>query len=175
MKIKRFLQGLAAFAIIELFAGCTNILDSKTAEKSKENTSVSINFNANGRYISAGSFELNRITSWKVIFKSDSGEKDIELAWFSETSDSSSNSSSPSLNYSEGVLNAKLIPTGIYDITLEGSYSEGNGTVTVSGTKEDVTVSSETAKNYITVLVGLKKDSSLSGSLDLSFNTTTDI
>ena len=77
MKTKRFLQGFATFAIIVLFAGCTNILDSKTAEKSKENTSVSINFNANGRYISAGSFELNRITSWKVIFKSDSGEKDI--------------------------------------------------------------------------------------------------
>lgn len=172
MKTKRFLQGLAAFAIIVLFAGCTNILDSKTSEKSKENTSVSINFNANGRYISAGSFELNKITSWKVIFKSDSGEKDIELAWSSETPDSSSNSSSPSLNYSEGVLNAKLIPTGTYDITLEGSYSEGNGTVTVSGTKEDVTVSSETAKNYITVLVGLKKDSSVSGSLELSFNTT---
>lgn len=172
MKTKRFLQGLAAFAIIVLFAGCTNILDSKTAEKSKENTSVSINFNANGRYISAGNFELNKITSWKVIFKSDSGEKDIELAWPSETSDFSSNSSSPSLNYSEGVLNAKLIPTGIYDITLEGSYSEGNGTVTVSGTKEDVTVSAETAKNYITVLVGLKKDSSDSGSLELSFNTT---
>ncbi|WP_308690507.1 hypothetical protein [uncultured Treponema sp.] len=174
MKIKRFLQGLAAFAIIVLFAGCTNILDSKTSEKSKENTSVSINFNANGRYISAGSFELNRITSWKVTFepKGDSGEKDIELAWPSETSDSGSNSSSPSLNYSEGVLNAKLIPTGIYDITLEGSYSEGNSTVTVSGTKEDVTVSAETAKNYITVLVGLKKDSSVSGSLELSFNTT---
>lgn len=174
MKIKRFLQGLAAFAIIVLFAGCTNILDSKTSEKSKENTSVSINFNANGRYISAGSFELNRITSWKVTFepKGDSGEKDIELAWSSGTSDSSSNSSSPSLNYSEGVLNAKLIPTGIYDITLEGSYSEENSTVTVSGTKEDVTVSAETAKNYITVLVGLKKDSSVSGSLELSFNTT---
>lgn len=172
MKTKRFLQGLAAFAIIELFAGCTNILDSKTAEKSKENTSVSINFNANGRYISAGSFELNKITSWKVIFKSDSGEKDIELAWSSETSGTSSNSSSPSLHYSEGVLNAKLIPTGIYDITLEGSYSEENSTVTVSGTKEDVTVSAETAKNYITVLVGLKKDSSVSGSFELSFNTT---
>lgn len=174
MKIKRFLQGLAAFAIIELFAGCTNILDSKTSEKSKENTSVSINFNANGRYISAGSFELNRITSWKVTFepKGDSNEKDIELTWSSKTSDSGSNSSSPSLNYSEGVLNAKLIPTGIYDITLEGSYSEGNGTVTVSGTKEDVTVSSETAKNNITVIVGLKKDSSDSGSLELSFNTT---
>lgn len=171
MKTKRFLQEFATFAIIVLFAGCTNILDSKTSEKSKENTSVSINFNANGRYISAGSFELNKITSWKVIFKSDSGEKDIELAWSSETSDSSSNSSSPSLHYSEGVLNAKLIPTGIYDITLEGSYSEGNGTVTVSGTKEDVTVSAETAKNYITVLVGLKKDSSVSGSLELSFNT----
>lgn len=174
MKIKRFLQGLAAFAIIVLFAGCTNILDSKTSEKSKENTSVSINFNANGRYISAGSFELNKITSWKVTFepKGDSNEKDIELAWPSETSDSSSNSSSPSLNYSEGVLNAKLIPTGIYDITLEGSYSEENSTVTVSGTKEDVTVFAETAKNYITVLVGLKKDSSGSGSLELSFNTT---
>lgn len=174
MKIKRFLQGLAAFAIIELFAGCTNILDSKTSEKSKENTSVSINFNANGRYISAGSFELNKITSWKVTFepKGDSNEKDIELTWSPETSDSSSNSSSPSLNYSEGVLNAKLIPTGIYDITLEGSYSEENSTVTVSGTKEDVTVSAETAKNYITVLVGLKKDSSVSGSLELSFNTT---
>ena len=177
MKIKRFLQGLAAFAIIVLFAGCTNILDSKTSEKSKENTSVSINFNANGRYISAGSFELNKITSWKVTFepKGDSGEKDIELVWSSETSDSSLNSSSPSLHYSEGVLNAKLIPTGIYDITLEGSYTEGNGTVTVSGKKEDVTVSSETAKNYITVLVGLKKDSSVSGSLELSFNATTDI
>ena len=174
MKIKRFLQGLAAFAIIVLFAGCTNILDSKTAEKSKENTSVSINFNANGRYISAGSFELNKITSWKVTFepKGDSNEKDIELTWPSETSDSGSNSSSPSLNYSEGVLNAKLIPTGIYAITLEGSYSEGNGTVTVSGTKEDVTVSAETAKNNITVLVGLKKDSSDSGSLELYFNTT---
>lgn len=174
MKIKRFLQGLAAFAIIALFAGCTNILDSKTSEKSKENTSVSINFNANGRYISAGSFELNKITSWKVIFepKGDSNEKDIELAWPSETSDSSSNSNTPSLNYSEGVLNAKLIPTGIYDITLEGSYSEENSTVTVSGTKKDVTVSAETAKNYITVLVGLKKDSSVSGSLELSFNTT---
>ena len=174
MKTKRFLQGLAAFAIIELFAGCTNILDSKTSEKSKENTSVSINFNANGRYISAGGFELNRITSWKVTFepKGDSNEKDIELTWSSGTSDSSSNSSSPSLHYSEGVLNAKLIPTGIYDITLEGSYSEGNGTVTVSGTKEDVTVSSETAKNNITVIVGLKKDSSDSGSLELSFNTT---
>lgn len=174
MKIKRFLQGLAAFAIIVLFAGCTNILDSKTSEKSKENTSVSINFNANGRYISAGSFELNKITSWKVTFEpeGDSGEKDIELAWPSETSDSSSNSNTPSLNYSEGVLNAKLIPTGIYDITLEGSYSEENSTVTVSGKKEDVTVSSETAKNYITVLVGLKKDSSDSGSLELSFNTT---
>ena len=174
MKIKRFLQGLAAFAIIELFAGCTNILDSKTSEKSKENTSVSINFNANGRYISAGSFELNRITSWKVTFepKGDSGEKDIELTWSSETSDSSSNSSSPSLHYSECVLNAKLIPTGIYDITLEGSYSEGNSIVTVSGTKEDVTVSSETAKNNITVIVGLKKDSSVNGSLELSFNTT---
>ena len=174
MKTKRFLQGLAAFAIIELFAGCTNILDSKTAEKSKENTSVSINFNANGRYISAGSFELNKITSWKVTFepKGDSNEKDIELTWSSGTSDTSSDSSSPSLNYSEGVLNAKLIPTGIYDITLEGSYSEGNGTVTVSGTKEDVTVSSETAKNNITVIVGLKKDSSPKGSLELSFNTT---
>lgn len=174
MKIKRFLQGLAAFAIIVLFAGCTNILDSKTAEKSKENTSVSINFNANGRYISAGSFELNRITSWKVTFepKGDSNEKDIELTWSSGTSDSSSNSSSPSLNYSEGVLTAKLIPTGIYDITLEGSYSEGNSPVTVSGTKEDVTVSSETAKNNITVIVGLKKDSSVSGSLELSFNAT---
>ena len=172
MKTKRFLQGFATFAIIVLFAGCTNILDSKTAEKSKENTSVSINFNANGRYISAGSFELSRITSWKVIFKSDSGEKDIELAWSSDTSDTSSNSSSPSLNYSEGVLTAKLIPTGIYDITLEGSYSEGNGTVTVSGTKEDVTVSSETAKNNITVIVGLKKDSSVNGSLELYFNTT---
>lgn len=174
MKTKRFLQGLAAFAIIALFAGCTNILDSKTAEKSKENTSVSINFNANGRYISAGSFELNKITSWKVTFEpeGDSGEKNIELVWSSETSDSSANSSSPSLNYSEGVLNAKLIPTGIYDITLEGSYSEENSTVTVSGTKKDVTVSAETAKNYITVLVGLKKDSSVSGSLELSFNTT---
>lgn len=172
MKTKRFLQGLAAFAIIALFAGCTNILDSKTAEKSKENTSVSINFNANGRYISAGSFELNKITSWKVIFKGDSNEKDIELAWPSETSDSGSNSNTPSLNYSEGVLNAKLIPTGIYDITLEGSYSEENSTVTVSGTKEAVTVSAETAKNYITVLVGLKKDSSVKGSLELFFNTT---
>lgn len=174
MKTKRFLQGLAAFAIIALFAGCTNILDSKTSEKSKENTSVSINFNANGRYISAGSFELNKITSWKVTFepKGDSNEKDIELAWPSETSDSGSNSNTPSLNYSEGVLNAKLIPTGIYDITLEGSYSEENSTVTVSGTKEDVTVSAETAKNYITVLVGLKKDSSVSGSLELSFDTT---
>lgn len=177
MKTKRFLQEFATFAIIVLFAGCTNILDSKTSEKSKENTSVSINFNANGRYISAGSFELNKITSWKVTFKpkGDSNEKDIELVWSSDTSDSSSNSSSPSLHYSEGVLNAKLIPTGIYDITLEGSYSEGNSTVTVSGTKEDVTVSSETAKNYITVLVGLKKDSSVSGSLELSFNATTDI
>lgn len=174
MKIKRFLQGLAAFAIIVLFAGCTNILDSKTSEKSKENTSVSINFNANGRYISAGSFELNKITSWKVTFepKGDSNEKDIELAWSSETSDSGSNSNTPSLNYSEGVLNAKLIPTGIYDITLEGSYSEENSTVTVSGTKKDVTVSAETAKNYITVLVGLKKDSSVNGSFELSFNTT---
>ncbi|MGN0717465.1 hypothetical protein [Treponema berlinense] len=174
MKTKRFLQGLAVFAIIVLFAGCTNILDSKTSEKSKENTSVSINFNANGRYISAGSFELNKITLWKVTFEpeSDSNEKDIELTWSSDTSDSSSNSSSPSLNYSEGVLNAKLIPIGTYDITLEGSYSEGNSTVTVSGTKENVTVSSETAKNNITVLVGLKKDSSASGSLELSFNTT---
>jgi len=174
MKTKRFLQGLAAFAIIVLFSGCTNILDSKTSEKSKENTSVSINFNANGRYISAGSFELNKITSWKVTFepKGDSNEKDIELAWPSETSDSGSNSNSPSLNYSEGVLNAKLIPTGIYDITLEGSYSEENSTVTVNGTKEDVTVSAETTKNYITVLVGLKKDSSVSGSFELFFNTT---
>lgn len=174
MKTKRFLQGLAAFAIIVLFAGCTNILDSKTSEKSKENTSVSINFNANGRYISAGSFELNKITSWKVTFepKDDSNEKDIELEWTSDTSDTGSNSSSPSLHYSEGVLNAKLIPTGIYDIILEGSYSEGNSTVTVSGTKEDVTVSSEDTKNNITVLVGLKKDSSASGSLELYFNTT---
>lgn len=174
MKTKRFLQGFATFAIIVLFAGCTNILDSKTSEKSKENTSVSINFNANGRYISAGSFKLNKITSWKVTFepKDDSNEKDIELEWNSDTSDTGSNSSSPFLHYSEGVLNAKLIPTGIYDITLEGSYSEENSTVTVSGTKEDVTVSSETAENYITVLVGLKKDSSDSGSLELSFDTT---
>lgn len=174
MKTKSFLQGLAAFAIIVFFAGCTNILDSKTSEKSKENTSVSINFNANGRYISAGSFELNKITSWKVTFEpeGDSNEKGIELTWASDTSDSDSNSSSPFLHYSGGVLNAKLIPTGIYDITLEGSYSEGNSTVTVTGTKEDVTVSSEAAKNYITVLVGLKKDSSVTGSLELSFNAT---
>ena len=174
MKTKRFLQGLAAFAIIVFFAGCTNILDSKTSEKSKENTSVSINFNANGRYISAGSFELNKITSWKVTFEpeGDSNEKGIELTWASDTSDSDSNSSSPFLDYSGGVLNAKLIPTGIYDITLEGSYSEENSTVTVTGTKEDVTVSSEAAKNYITVLVGLKKDSSVTGSLELSFNAT---
>ena len=173
MKTKRFLQGLAAFAIIVFFAGCTNILDSKTSEKPKENTSVSINFNANGRYISAGSFELNKITSWKVTFEpeGDSNEKGIEL-WASDTSDSDSNSSSPSLHYSEGVLNAKLIPTGTYNITLEGSYSEENSTVTVTGTKEDVTVSSEAAKNYITVLVGLKKDSSVTGRLELSFNAT---
>ncbi|WP_443738913.1 hypothetical protein [Treponema sp.] len=174
MKTKRFLQGLAAFAIIVFFAGCTNILDSKTSEKPKENTSVSINFNANGRYISAGSFELNQITSWKVTFEpaGDSNEKGIELTCTSDTSDSDSNSSSPSLHYSEDVLNAKLIPIGTYNITLEGSYSEKNSTVTVTGTKEDVTVSSEAAKNYITVLVGLKKDSSVTGRLELSFNAT---
>ena len=114
MKIKRFLQGLAAFAVIALFAGCADILDSKTAEKSnlKENTSVSISFDPKGRYISAGSFELDKITSWKIAFEptGDSDEKSIELAWTSGSSDSSS--SSPSLYYSGGVLNAKLIPVG---------------------------------------------------------------
>ena len=172
MKFKRFLQGLAAFAVIALFAGCADILDSKTAEKSnlKENTSVSISFDSKGRYISAGSFELDKITSWKIAFEptGDSDEKSIELAWTSGSSDSSS--SSPSLYYSEGVLNAKLIPVGTYNIALEGSYSEGNGTITVSGTKEGVSVSSESAKNSITVLVGLKKDSSTKGSLELSFD-----
>ena len=172
MKIKRFLQGLAAFAVIALFAGCADILDSKTAEKSnlKENTSVSISFDSKGRYISAGSFELDKITSWKISFEptGDSDEKSIELAWTSGSSDSSS--SSPSLYYSGGVLNAKLIPVGTYNIALEGSYSEGNGAITVSGTKEGVSVSSESAKNSITVLVGLKKDSSDNGSLALSFD-----
>lgn len=183
MKTKSFFNGLAVFALALVFAGCSDLLQTKnssagnaSAGKNEAGTgSFEISVDAGERYIAAVDYDVNKIESWTIVLneKTEEGEEPdpITLTWPTTGEEETSASSSPSVSYDKNskTLHAQRIPTGKYDIELEGTYTENGIIVTLYGVKTDITVSSDSAKNSVKVLVGLKKQAGTSGSLSLGF------
>ena len=184
MKTKSFFNGLAVFALALVFAGCSDLLQTKnssaenaSAGKNEAGTgSFEISVDAGERYIAAVDYDVNKIESWKIVLKekTEDGEEPadpITLTCPTTGEAETSDSSSPSVSYDKNskTLHAQRIPSGKYDIELEGTYRENEITVTLYGVKTGITVSSDSAKNSVKVLVGLKKQAGKSGSLSLGF------
>lgn len=184
MKTKSFFNGLAVFALALGFAGCSDLLQTKnssagnaSAGKNVPGTgSFEISVDAGERYIAAVDYDVNKIESWTIVLKekTEDGEEPVDPITLTcpttgeaETSDSSI--SSVSYDKNSKTLHAQRIPSGKYDIKLEGTYTENGITVTLYGVKTGITVSSDSTKNSVKVLVGLKKQAGKSGSLSLGF------
>ena len=184
MKTKSFFNGLAVFALALVFAGCSDLLQTKnsstgnaSAGKNVPGTgSFEISVDAGERYIAAVDYDVNKIESWTIVLKekTEDGEKPVDPITLTcpptgeaETSDSSI--SSVSYDKDSKTLHAQRIPSGKYDIELEGTYTENDITVTLYGVKTGITVSSDSTKNSVKVLVGLKKTEGTTGDLSLGF------
>ena len=184
MKTKSFFNGLAVFALALVFAGCSDLLQTKnsstgnaSAGKNVPGTgSFEISVDAGERYIAAVDYDVNKIESWTIVLKekTEDGEEPVDPITLTcpttgeaETSDSSI--SSVSYDKDSKTLHAQRIPSGKYDIELGGTYTENDITVTLYGVKTGITVSSDSTKNSVKVLVGLKKQAGKSGSLSLGF------
>lgn len=184
MKTKSFFNGLAVFALALVFAGCSDLLQTKnssagnaSAGKNEAGTgSFEISVDAGERYIAAVDYDVNKIESWKIVLKekTEDGEEPadpITLTCPATGEDGTSASSIPSVSYDKDskTLHAQRIPSGKYDIELEGTYTENDITVTLYGVKTGITVSSDSTKNSVKVLVGLKKTEGTTGDLSLGF------
>lgn len=186
MKTKSFFNGLAVFALALVFAGCSDLLQTKnssagnaSAGKNEAGTgSFEISVDAGGRYIAAVDYNVASVETWTIVLKekTEDGEETaapITLTCSATGEAETSASSSPSVSYDKNskTLHAQRIPVGKYDIELKGTYTDKeNGiTVTLYGVKTGITVSSDSAKNSVKVLVGLKKQAGKSGSLSLGF------
>ncbi len=184
MKTKSFFNGLAVFALALVFAGCSDLLQTKnssagnaSAGKNVPGTgSFEISVDAGERYIAAVDYNVASVETWKIVLneKTEDGEEPaapITLTYPTTGEAETSASSSPSVSYDRNskTLHAQRIPTGKYDIELEGTYTENGITVTLYGVKTGITVSSDSAKNSVKVLVGLKKQAGTKGSLSLGF------
>ncbi|WP_303922056.1 hypothetical protein [Treponema berlinense] len=184
MKTKSFFNGLAVFALALGFAGCSDLLQTKnssagnaSAGKNVPGTgSFEISVDAGERYIAAVDYDVNKIESWTIVLKekTEAGEEPVDPITLTcpttgeaETSDSSI--SSVSYDKNSKTLHAQRIPSGKYDIKLEGTYTENGITVTLYGVKTGITVSSDSTKNSVKVLVGLKKTEGTTGDLSLGF------
>lgn len=186
MKTKSFFNGLAVFALALVFAGCSDLLQTKnssagnaSAGKNEAGTgSFEISVDAGERYIAAVDYNIASVETWTIVLKekTEDGEEPVDpitLTCPATGEDGTSASSSPSVSYDKNskTLHAQRIPSGKYDIELEGTYTdtENDIIVTLYGVKTDITVSSDSTKNSVKVLVGLKKQAGKSGSLSLGF------
>lgn len=184
MKTKSFFNGLAVFALALVFASCSDLLQTKnssagnaSAGKNEAGTgSFEISVDAGERYIAAVDYNVASVETWTIVLKekTEDGEEPaapITLICPTTGEAETSASSSPSVFYDKNskTLHAQRIPSGKYDIELEGTYTENDITVTLYGVKTGITVSSDSAKNSVKVLVGLKKQAGKSGSLSLGF------
>lgn len=184
MKTKSFFNGLAVFALALVFAGCSDLLQTKnssagnaSAGKNEAGTgSFEISVDAGERYIAAVDYNVASVETWTIVLKekTEDGEEPVDpitLTCSATGEAETSASSSPSVSYDKNskTLHAQRIPTGKYDIELEGTYTENGITVTLYGVKTGITVSSDSTKNSVKVLVGLKKTEGTTGDLSLGF------
>lgn len=174
MKIKKVLRGVAFFALTAFFFGCSDLLQTKTTSSEKkeaETGSFLISLNSSARYIPACDYDITSVTDWTVTFTETGVEGSEPIVLNTANTADASATSRPSIAYDDGtkIFTASHIPVGIYKLKVEGSYTEGTNTVSLYGAKEGITVSEDASKNSAKVLVGLKKNESNFGSLDLGF------
>lgn len=167
MKLKAF-RIFAYFSIFSLFAGCSNIFDSKAenaAQADSSNGELKISISSPARYISSYSFDLSKEGwSWSLTYREDASEgKSIYTPPPSGTN-------TPSLSYSNGTLTATNIPAGTYTITIEGTLSDSGTSCKVTGSKSGVKIEQggSTKEN---IFVGLAKTSDGSGGLSLTLES----
>ncbi|WP_178841739.1 hypothetical protein [uncultured Treponema sp.] len=179
MKIKKVLRGMAFFALTAFFFGCSDLLQTKTTsfeKKEAETGSFLISLNSSARYIPACDYDITSVTDWTVTFTETGVEGSEPIVLNTANTADASATSRPSIDYDVGteIFKASHIPVGSYNLTVEGSYTEGTNTVSLYGEKEGITVSEDASYNSAKVLVGLKKDKSKVGSLDLGFTVVGD-
>lgn len=156
----------AILALAFLCAGCSNLYETPAENKnteiySKSRNVLKISLNPKARSITAGSYDLSKVTEWTLTYK-DENVSGAEAKTLS--------SSSSSISYANGTLTASDIPTGTYEITINGSYIPDNGEnkINLAGSKSGVRISNISSGNKTEILVGLSK----SGTGSLSINIT---
>lgn len=161
----------AILALAFLCAGCSNLYETPTENKNTEKSRnvLKISLNPKARSITAGSYDLSKVTEWTLTYK-DENDSGAEAKTLSSSAGNSSRNSSGALSYANGTLTASDIPTGTYEITINGSYipDSGENKIYLAGSKSGVKISNISSGNKTEILVGLSK----SGKGSLSINIT---
>lgn len=161
----------AILALAFLCAGCSNLYETPAENKNTEKSRnvLKISLNPKARSITAGSYDLSKVTEWTLTYK-DENDSGAEAKTLSSSAGNSSRNSSGALSYANGTLTASDIPTGTYEITINGSYipDSGENKIYLAGSKSGVKISNISSGNKTEILVGLSK----SGKGSLSINIT---
>ena len=147
-----------ALALLTL-AGCKNSFDGNTAEqKIPANANVVLTLASPERTIAPG--KLSEILK--------SAEKTVEWTFtFTRTDDTSVDDITE--NWAASATTASFtLPTGIYDITAELSYTDATATYTIEGKLTEVEVSDTAVKK--TINIAFKKTTGKTGTLKYTFD-----
>lgn len=168
MKTSRFIKNALIFAFISVFAGCSNLLDSKDdssiSQNAKQGKFVISLKNQGAKAIRAFDYSISDIALWKLTF-TDKNNSKISLTTGEQTAE---NSPSATYDKSAGKITATKIPAGTYTVSLEGSYTKNSATYTISGSADEVVISADSSGST-PIFVGPKSTSDGTGSISLTF------
>lgn len=173
MKTSRFIKKALILAFISVFAGCSNLIDSKddssvSQDENQGKFVVSLGLKAPGaKAIRAFDYSISEIEQWKLTL-TDKNNSEISLTTGEQTAENS-----PSLTYdaNKGTITATKIPAGTYTVSLEGSYTKDSATYTISGSAGGVAISADSS-GKATILLGPKSTESGTGSISLTFTNS---
>lgn len=172
MKISRFIKNALILAFISIFAGCSNLIDSKDDSSNSQDANqgkfiVSLGLKSPGtRAIRAFDYSISDIARWTLTLTDESNlENIIKLTTGAQTVE---NSPSATYDGSAGTITATKIPAGTYTVSLEGKYTKETTDYTISGSAGGVAISADSS-GKATILLGPKSTESGTGSISLTF------
>lgn len=171
MKISRFIKNALILAFISVFAGCSNLIDSKDDSATSQDANqgkfvVSLGLKSPGtRAIRAFDYSISDIARWTLTLTDESNSENIIMTTGAQTTE---NSPSAAYDGSAGTITATKIPAGTYTVLLEGSYTKETTDYTISGSAAGVAISADSS-GKATILLGPKSTESGTGSISLTF------
>lgn len=171
MKISRFIKNALILAFISIFAGCSNLIDSKDdsatsldANQGKFVVSLGLK-NPGTRAIRAFDYSISKIARWTLTLSDESNSESIIMTTGAQTAE---NSPSATYDESSGTITATKISAGTYTVTIEGDYINGSTKYKISGSAGGVAISADSS-GKATILLGPKSTESGTGSILLTF------